>query len=74
MLCLSYVENDKESAGIRLQAAAMLLDRGLGRPAPGTMASALTDEELVAELMLRKKVRDAVAERARVSAETNGGQ
>jgi len=69
-LCANYMVDEEASANIRLTAAGMLLDRGLGKPAQGTTAQALSDEELVAELMLRKKIRDAVSERTRAS----GGQ
>lgn len=73
-LCLAVMRDMDASRSVRLYAAGMILDRGLGKPAQGTTASCLTDEELMAELLLRKKVRDAVAERASAGAGPDADQ
>lgn len=66
-LCVKVLENEEEKTALRLQAADMLLDRGLGKPAQGVTTVSLTDEELVKELMARKEARDALQRRPRDS-------
>jgi len=67
-LCVRYLNDEEAAPKIRLQAASMLLDRGLGKPPQGVSAAMLTDEELVGELMLRKRMRDADAARIEAGA------
>lgn len=66
-LCVRVVQDETEKSQTRLVAAGMLLDRGLGKPAQGVTAQTLSDEELVAELMLRRKIRDADERRNQLS-------
>lgn len=62
-LCVKYLKDENAEPKLRLQAAGMILDRGLGKAAQGVTAAQLTDEELVQELAIRRKVRDAESER-----------
>lgn len=60
-------DDEKMGPQTRLLAAGMLLDRGLGKAAAVQPLTSFSDEELVAELVTRKRIRDADEQRNRVN-------
>lgn len=65
-LCESYIADTTAAPAIRLEAVKIILDRGLGKVPQTQPLVAYTDEELVSELLERKKIRNADEQRNRV--------
>lgn len=67
-LAAATMNDADEKIDVRLKAASMLLDRGMGKPAQGVTAEQLTDDELRAELLRRKAIRE-LQEKAKADAQ-----